>query len=132
MRSAPTSPTQAPGTSCKGCLAPYRLDAPLDAVGRYGRMFDLPALIADEEILRRVGASGGFCDASAAHVASCETEDGAGAGTCAKTDEAAKTGEAAKIVEAQIEAGWPLFGQYVAHDLTADRSPLTMHAEVQL
>jgi len=71
-------------------------------------MFDLPALIADEAILRRIGASGGFCDASA------------------------ETGASARPAEAQIEAGWPLFGQYVAHDLTADRSPLTTHADVEL
>jgi hypothetical protein len=67
-------------------------------------MFDLPALIADEAILRRIGASGGFCDASA----------GAGAGP-----------------DASVEAGWPFFGQYVAHDLTADRSPLTTQAELE-
>jgi len=83
-------------------------------------MFDLPALIADEAVLRRIGASGGFCDASAANDTSCGTEAGAG------------TGAAARTADAQIEAGWPLFGQYVAHDLTADRSPLTMHAEVKL
>jgi hypothetical protein len=76
-------------------------------------MFDLPALVADEAILRRIGASGGYCDARAG------TEAGAG------------TGPSAKTAEAQIEAGWPLFGQYVAHDLTADRSPLTMHAQME-
>ena len=27
------------------------------------------------------------------------------------------------------EAGWPFFGQYVAHDITADRSPLGPHAD---
>jgi len=27
-------------------------------------------------------------------------------------------------------AGWPVFGQFVAHDITADRSPLTHHAEL--
>jgi hypothetical protein len=64
-------------------------------------MFDLPALRADETLLRGIGASGGLCDAG---------------------DEAA---------EASVEAGWPFFGQYVAHDLTADRSPLTRHAELE-
>lgn len=64
-------------------------------------MFDLPALRADETLLRGVGASGGFCDGG----------DGGD--------------------EATIEAGWPLFGQYVAHDLTADRSPLSTHAEIE-
>jgi hypothetical protein len=95
-------------TGIKGCLAPYRLDVPPDVVGRYGRMFDLPGLIADEAALRRIGASGGFCDVSAGDDASVTTE------------------------EASVEAGWPFFGQYVAHDVTADRSPLTTHAEVEL
>jgi Animal haem peroxidase len=82
------------------CLAPERIDAPVVAEGRYGRMFDLPALEADETLLHRIGAAGGFCDG----------------GDC-KDD-------------AKVEAGWPFFGQYVAHDLTADRSPLRPHADV--
>jgi hypothetical protein len=64
-------------------------------------MFDLPALRVNETLLRGIGVSGGLCDAG---------------------DE---TGEAG------VEAGWPFFGQYVAHDLTADRSPLRRHAEVE-
>ena len=76
------------------CLAPERVDAPVSDEGRYGRMFDLPALESDEALLHRIGAAGGFCDG----------------GDC--KDDAA------------VEAGWPFFGQYVAHDLTADRSPL--------
>ena len=32
--------------------------------------------------------------------------------------------------DAQGAAGWPVFGQFVAHDITADRSPLTHHAEL--
>ena len=82
------------------CLAPERVDAPVSEGGRYGRMFDLPALQADETRLHRLGAAGGFCDGG-----DCE-------------------GDAA------VEAGWPFFGQYVAHDLTADRSPLRAHADL--
>jgi hypothetical protein len=63
-------------------------------------MFDLPALVADEARLHEIGAAGGFCDG----------------GDC-KDD-------------ARVEAGWPFFGQYVAHDLTADRSPLRAHADL--
>jgi Animal haem peroxidase len=100
MPSTPIT-THATVAGCRGCLAPHRVDAPLDAVGRYGRMFDLPALRADETLLRGIGASGGLCDAGD------ETE------------------------EAGVEAGWPFFGQYVGHDLTADRSPLRKHAEVE-
>jgi hypothetical protein len=74
------------------CLAPERVDAPLEGAARYGRMFDLPALEIDVELLPRVGISHGFCDG----------------GDCA--------------ADSAVEAGWPFFGQYVAHDLTADRS----------
>jgi hypothetical protein len=51
-------------------------------------------------LLHRLGAAGGFCDGG-----DCEGD-------------------------ATIEAGWPFFGQYVAHDLTADRSPLRTHADL--
>ena len=82
------------------CLAPERVDAPVAAGGRYGRMFDLPALEADDTLLHELGAAGGFCDG----------------------------GEAAG--DSSVEAGWPFFGQYVAHDLTADRSPLRTHTDL--
>ena len=82
------------------CLAPDRIDAPIGEGGRYGRMFDLPALDADETLLHRLGGSGGFCDG----------------GDCKE--------------DSTIAAGWPFFGQYVAHDLTADRSPLRAHADL--
>ena len=82
------------------CLAPDRIDAPTDGAGRYGRMFDLPALEGDETLLHRIGSTGGFCDGG----------DGHG--------------------DAHGEAGWPFFGQYVAHDLTADRSPLRAHTDL--
>jgi hypothetical protein len=83
------------------CLAPERVDAPIGEGGRYGRMFDLSPLVADETLLHRLGAAGGFCDG----------------GDC-KDD-------------SRVEAGWPFFGQYVAHDITADRSPLREHADLE-
>jgi hypothetical protein len=64
-------------------------------------MFDLHALEADGKLLLELGAAGGFCDGG----------DGAD--------------------DAQVEAGWPFFGQYVAHDLTADRSPLRAHTDLE-
>jgi hypothetical protein len=64
-------------------------------------MFDVPALQVEQGWLYRVGAAGGFCDAG-------ESE-----------------------ADSAVEAGWPFFGQYVAHDLTADRSPLRAHADVR-
>jgi hypothetical protein len=33
------------------CLAPERVEAPAREGGRYGRLFDLPALEVDEELL---------------------------------------------------------------------------------
>jgi Animal haem peroxidase len=93
----------APGASAHlrdYCLAPDRVDAPLDAAGRYGRMFELPPLREDETLLHEIGSAGGFCDAGEVNG------------------------------DSHVEAGWPFFGQYVAHDLTADRSPLREHTDV--
>lgn len=86
------------------CLAPDRVvDAPIYG-GRYGRMFtDLPPFSADEGFLHMIGSAGGACDASGA--------------------------EAAGADDATVAAGWPFFGQFIAHDITADRSPLRSHAE---
>jgi Animal haem peroxidase len=89
-----------PTTVRDHCLATERVDAPIGEGGRYGRMFDLPALDVDDTLLHRLGAEGGFCDGG-----DCEGD-------------------------AQVEAGWPFFGQYVAHDLTADRSPLRAHTDL--
>jgi Animal haem peroxidase len=86
------------------CLAPSRtVDAPVDgAEDRYGRLFpDLPALEGEGDALLALGAAGGICD---------------GGETCEDAVETA--------------AGWPLFGQFIAHDITADRSPLTDRAEL--
>jgi hypothetical protein len=80
------------------CLAPSRpIDAPLDgSEGRYGRLFpNLGPMVSSDVALLDLGAAGGVCDPSDA-----ETTDGAEA------------------------AGWPIFGQFVAHDITADRSRL--------
>jgi hypothetical protein len=78
------------------CLAPERVDAPIEG-GRYRRMFEgLPGLQAEEHALQRLGGPGGPADLGV---------DGHGA-------------------DASVEAGWPFFGQFIAHDITADRSPI--------
>jgi len=85
------------------CLAPERaIDAPIAPVGgRYGRAFpDLPALESDQAALLALGSAGGMCDGSDA-----TGDDGTAA------------------------AGWPFFGQFIAHDITADRSPIGPHAD---
>jgi len=59
---------------------------------------NLPAFSADEAFLYALGSAGGLCDCG-------DLED-----------DAESLGSEA--------AGWPFFGQYVAHDITADRSRL--------
>jgi Animal haem peroxidase len=87
------------------CLAPARTGGASLAGGRYMRLFpELPALAIEPGLLRAIGRAGGACDA---------TNGGA--------------------FEARaIAAGRPVFGQYVAHDLSADRSPVTHHDAMAL
>ncbi|MEV6878683.1 peroxidase family protein [Amycolatopsis sp. NPDC051128] len=67
---------------------------------RYGCMFPgLAPLVTDSRLLARAGGHGGICDAAPV--------PGPGG------DDAAES------------AGWPFFGQLIAHDITADRSSLT-------
>ena len=88
------------------CLSPARarvaIDAPLGPTS-YARMFpDLPSFQADEQFLHALGRAGGVCD-------------------CGDIDDSPDSlGDTA--------AGWPIFGQFVAHDITADRSILRSHA----
>ena len=78
------------------CLAPERVADPVYG-GRYRRLFGgLPALEVDERALHALGVQGGPLD-----------DASAGAPT-----------------DATVAAGWPFFGQFVAHDITADRSPI--------
>jgi hypothetical protein len=84
------------------CLAPTRVRAGANAPAGpaiYAPLFpDLPPFEADEAFLFALGRSGGLCD--------CQDTD----------DLTASLGSEA--------AGWPFFGQFVAHDITADRSSL--------
>jgi hypothetical protein len=85
------------------CLSPVRsVDHPTGAA-RYGRMFPgLDPLGSDPALMMRAGGTGGICDAAA-------TLDGLAPGG----DDATEA------------AGWPMFGQIVAHEITADRSPIS-------
>jgi len=86
------------------CLAPARVGAPAHA-GGYGRLFpDLPAQDVDERALHALGAPDGPCDVGADFID--EPHD-----------------------DASPAAVWPFFGQFVAHDITADRSPLGRRAQ---
>jgi hypothetical protein len=86
------------------CLAPTRaVDSPVYG-GRYGRLLPgLGPLVTDAPLLHALGRSGGPCDG--APFADAGGDD------------------------AREAAGWPLFGQFIAHDITADRSPVTHQAD---
>jgi Animal haem peroxidase len=89
------------------CMAPARgnlaIDAPLGTTP-YARMFPaLPSFQADEEFLHALGRAGGLCD-------------------CGDVDDSPDS-------LAATAAGWPIFGQFVAHDITADRSTLRVHTD---
>jgi hypothetical protein len=64
---------------------------------------ELPAFEADEEFLHALGRAGGVCDCG---------------------DETDPPGSLSGVA-----AGWPIFGQFVAHDITADRSALQSHVD---
>jgi len=89
------------------CLSPARTRRPIDRpVGpaTYARMFpDLESFQADEAFLHALGRSGGVCDC----------------GDVADSPESLSS----------TAAGWPIFGQFVAHDITADRSALQSRAD---
>lgn len=68
----------------------------------YARMFpELPSFHADEQFLHALGRAGGVCD-------------------CGDIDDSPES-------LGNTAAGWPIFGQFVAHDITADRSILRTH-----
>jgi len=87
------------------CLAPARADSARVTGGRYMRLFpELPTLAIEPQMLRAIGRAGGLCDA---------TRGGS-------PDAPA------------IASGRPVFGQYLGHDLTADRSLLPHHDDAEL
>jgi hypothetical protein len=89
-----------PAVARDHCLAPGRpVGAPVYG-GKYTRLFDsLPTLEGDEQLLHALGAAGGVCDGTTG----CQY--------------------------GRVAAGWPFFGQFIAHDITADRSPLVSRAD---
>jgi hypothetical protein len=96
---------QPPASLRSHCLSPARaktaIDAPLGPA-TYARMFpELPSFQADEQFLHALGSTGGLCD-------------------CGDIDDSPES-------LADTAAGWPIFGQFVAHDITADRSTLRVH-----
>lgn len=83
------------------CLSPTRMRPGAGAPANYARMFpELPTFATDEAFLHAIGRPGGLCDCG-------EAPDTFG----------------------DVAAGWPIFGQLVAHDITADRSALRSHVD---
>ena len=91
------------------CLSPSRVQSSSDAttgLARYASMFpELPSFEADEAFLHALGRAGGPCDC----------------GDLTDTPDSLS----------RVAAGWPIFGQFVAHDITADRSPLHSHVDTR-
>ncbi len=88
-------------------IAPHLKDSlSMADMGKYGRMFpDLPCPETDEDILLVLGRSGSIMDAAA----------------MPSSDEALTDNP-------RIPAGFTFLGQFIAHDITADRSLLLHHA----
>jgi hypothetical protein len=96
--------TMAPGTH--SCVLAPELKNDLDdfSGSKYGRLFpNLRTPEAGEDLLLALGRSGAVMDDRS------EAEEGDNA--C-------------------IPAGWTFFGQFIAHDITADRTALSHHASV--
>src|SRR5947209_6164542 len=96
--------------STHSCVIAPRLKdslATADA-SKYGRMFpDLPSPVTDEAILLKLGRAGSMMDA------------------------ASRVGEnEASTDNPRIPAGFPFLGQFIAHDITSDRSLLLHHARL--
>jgi hypothetical protein len=105
MATTTTTEVVAPGTyNC--VLSPYLKNVQDDVLGaKYSRLFsDLPVPAAGEDALLALGRAGALMDDSA--------DDEEGDNDC-------------------IPAGFTFVGQFIAHDITADRSALTHHASVE-
>ncbi len=91
-------------------IAPHLKDSlSSGADGKYGRMFpDLPGLETDEDYLLALGRAGSMMDIEAEQDVTNRKSD-----------------------NPRIPAGFPVFGQFLAHDITADRSLLQHHARLE-
>jgi len=107
--------TAKPITHCpvpRHCLGPSRAsglghgaEAAPTSTGAYRRMFpELPPLRSDGAFLQELGTS---CGAEVSRLSANGKDDASGA------------------------AGWPFFGQFIAHDVTADRSALVDRADIE-
>ena len=90
-------------------IAPHLKDSlSMADAGKYGRMFPgLPSPETDENILLTLGRSGSIMDAATV-----------------------RHGDEALTDNPRIPAGFTFLGQFIAHDITADRSLLLHHARL--
>ena len=97
-------------TSPHSCVLAPALKLALSAgiEGKYGRMFpDLPSCDADEPALLRLGSPGSPIDVGVEPDVQGMVSD-----------------------NPAVPAGYPILGQFIAHDITADRSLLQHHANI--
>ena len=88
-------------------IAPHLKEDLGRLTGKYGRMFpDVPPLVCTPDELITIGQAGAVMDAI-------------------QDDDDLASGD-----NPCIPAGWPIFGQFIAHNITADRSLLQLHANV--
>ena len=102
MAAAIERPQQPAHPARDHCLAPSRSVDTATAGHRYARMFPGLAHLVIDAPV--LHAIGEACDASNASRQEART----------------------------VAAGWPVFGQFIAHDITADRSPVTHHDDETL
>src|SRR6266853_2714886 len=96
--------------SAHSCVIAPHLKGSITSVedGKYGRMFpDLPGLEVDEAFLLALGRSGSVMDAAS------------------RPDEHDTRND-----NPRIPAAFAFLGQFIAHDITADRSMLLHHARL--
>ncbi len=96
--------------SAHSCVIAPHLKGSITSVedGKYGRMFpDLPGLEVDEDFLLALGRSGSVMDAAS------------------RPDELDTRND-----NPRIPAAFAFLGQFIAHDITADRSMLRHHARL--
>jgi hypothetical protein len=102
-----SSTTSTPPQATQSCvIAPHLKDEVTATSGKYGRMFaGLPLNDCAPDALLALGRSGALLDA--------------------QTDLVDDT-----ALATPTPAGWPVFGQFIAHNITADRSLLQAHANL--
>lgn len=107
-----SSPVSAPPQATQSCvIAPHLKDEITAVSGKYGRMFNgLPINDCAPDALLALGRSGALLDA--------------------QRDTQRDTQDGAATLAIPTAAGWPVFGQFIAHNITADRSLLQAHASL--